>query len=210
MVLFCNSGHIHCLTAKEIEMNKRLFAAGAVLALGMMTVGCAENNDGAANKAAPAARKLADAATAVCMIEPTKGNNVKGEVKFTEANGKVTVVADLSGLEPNSKHGFHIHAGTECGDDGMKAGGHFNPDNHQHGLPNAAQHHAGDFGNIEADKDGKAHVELTVDDITINGAKNAVAGHAMIVHAKADDGSQPVGNAGARIACGIIKASEQK
>jgi Cu-Zn family superoxide dismutase len=173
------------------------FAAAAVLSLGFLA-GCAEGD-----KDAP--KTLADAKVAVCTIEPTKGNSVKGMVTFTQDGAKVKVVADITGFEANTKHGFHVHAGTECGDDGMKAGGHFNPENHEHGLPEKAVRHAGDLGNLEADKDGKAHLEITVDNITIGGDKNDVVGHAMIVHAKVDDGSQPTGNAGARIGCGIIK-----
>jgi Cu-Zn family superoxide dismutase len=91
----------------------------------------------------------------------------------------------------------------------MAAKGHYNPEKHQHGLPDKAERHAGDLGNIEADNSGMAHLELTVDNITINGAKNPILGHAMIVHANADDGSQPTGNAGGRIGCGIIKMAEK-
>jgi superoxide dismutase, Cu-Zn family len=157
---------------------------------------------------------LSDAAAnhAMCTIEPTKGNTCKGVVHFTQEGDKVKVVADLSGLAPETKHGFHIHEGTEVGEDGMKAGGHYNPDKHQHGLPDkpAAERHAGDFGNLTADKEGKAHLEITVDNITINGSKNPIVGHAMIVHEKADDGGQPTGNAGGRIGGGIIKLAEAK
>jgi len=121
---------------------------------------------------------------------------------------KVRVTADISGLTPNAKHGFHIHEGTECGEDGMAAKGHYNPEQHQHGLPDAGddKRHAGDFGNLQADGSGKAHYEGTFDNISISGAKNPIVGHALIIHAKPDDGSQPTGNAGARIGCGIIKA----
>ena len=86
----------------------------------------------------------------------------------------------------------------------MSAGGHYNPEGHQHGLPDNANRHAGDFGNVAADDQGKVHFELTADNISISGQKNPIIGHAVIVHAKPDDGSQPVGNAGARIACGVI------
>lgn len=161
---------------------------------------------GCQNEAATKEAKLADnKIEAMCSIEPTKGNMAKGHVHFTQVGDNVMVVADIEGLAPDSKHGFHIHEGTECGEDGMKAGGHYNPEKHQHGKPGDANRHAGDLGNIEADKDGKAHLELTVDNITINAAKNPIVGHAMILHAKADDFGQPVGNAGPRIGCGIIK-----
>ncbi|MGA2496412.1 MAG: superoxide dismutase family protein [Tepidisphaeraceae bacterium] len=170
-----------------------------------MVLGCFQVACSADNKEPAKGDKVA-----VCEIGPTKGNTVKGLVTFTQIGDKVKVVADVSGFEPNTRHGFHIHEGTECGEDGMKAGGHYNPEKHEHGLPDKAMRHAGDFGNLEADKDGKAHLELTVEGITIDGDKNPILGHAMIVHAKLDDGSQPVGNAGARIGCGLIKLKDKE
>lgn len=162
----------------------------------------------------PQPKKLADNAAAneaMCDVEPTKGNQAKGHVHFVQDGDKVKVMAHITGLTPNQKHGFHIHEGTECGDDGMKAGGHFNPDKHDHGLPDSekGKRHAGDMGNLTADKDGVAHLEVTLDAVTIGGDKaNNIVGHALIVHAKPDDGGQPTGNAGGRIACGIIKAAK--
>jgi Cu-Zn family superoxide dismutase len=194
-------------------------ACGAAVWLGVAGLGC--NNSGTTSQDKDSVRaKTADArplaeqggvkkelSSAVAEIEPTQGNQAKGTVTLTQSGGKVRVLAEMSGLKPNSKHAIHVHEGTECGHDGMKAGSHYNPDKHEHGLPTAANNkkHAGDWGNLEADEDGKAKLDLTVDNITINGAKNPVLGRAVIVHEKADDGSQPVGNAGARIGCGIIK-----
>jgi Cu-Zn family superoxide dismutase len=151
--------------------------------------------------------RAAAGAVAICNVEPTKGNSAKGVVTFTQKGDKVTIVAHISGLTANQKHGFHIQEGMECGEDGMLAKGHYNPDKHEHGDPGKDNRHAGDMGNLEANADGVAHLELTVDNISVNGAKNPVVGHAIIVHAKTDDFSQPVGNAGPRIGCGIIKIS---
>jgi Cu-Zn family superoxide dismutase len=86
----------------------------------------------------------------------------------------------------------------------MSAGGHYNPENHQHGLPETEMRHAGDLGNLEADSEGKATLERTVSNISIAGMKNPIIGRGVIVHAKVDDGGQPVGNAGGRIGCGVI------
>jgi Cu-Zn family superoxide dismutase len=120
----------------------------------------------------------------------------------------VKVVADLEGLNPGQKHAFHIHQNGDCtSSDGMSAGGHYNPEGHQHGLPEAEKRHAGDLGNVQADNDGKAHYEIRVANISISGPMNPILGRGVIVHAKVDDGSQPVGNAGARIACGVIGAA---
>jgi superoxide dismutase, Cu-Zn family len=194
-------------------MNHRALLAATILATAA-AVGCAHDwehkktadNTTQPKKLAADDKKLLNAA--VCELHPIKTSTVKGTVTFTEAAGKVKVVAHVTGLTPNQKHGFHIHEGTECGDDGMKAGGHYNPEKHEHGLADKEKRHAGDFGNLQANDKGEAHFELTVDNITLNGAKNPVLGRAMIVHAKPDDGGQPTGNAGDRIACGLIKAKD--
>ena len=86
---------------------------------------------------------------------------------------------------------------------GASAGGHFNPEGHDHGLPATEKRHAGDFGNVTADAAGKAKFSLVVDNLTVS-KWNGVAGRSVIVHAKADDGGQPTGNAGGRVACGVI------
>jgi Cu-Zn family superoxide dismutase len=77
-------------------------------------------------------------------------------------------------------------------------------------LPDSENRHAGDLGNVQADDQGKAHYEITVTNISIMGAKNPILGRGLIIHAKVDDGSQPVGNAGARIACGVIGVANPK
>ena len=142
----------------------------------------------------------------VATLKPTQGNRVKGTVRFNESGGKMRVVADISGLKPG-KHGLHIHEKGDCSaPDATSAGGHFNPEKKNHGSPEAAEHHMGDLGNIEADAKGKAHLDLRVDFLTIAEDPNTIAGKAVIVHANEDDlHSQPVGNAGARVACGVIQ-----
>ena len=144
-------------------------------------------------------------AQAVVVLHSTMGQQCHGIVHFTQDGDSVKVVADLEGLAPDQKHAFHIHQYGDCtAADGMSAGGHYNPEGHQHGLPDSEKRHAGDLGNIQADSEGKAHYEITVSNISIQGQKNPILGRAVIVHAKPDDGGQPVGNAGARIACGVI------
>lgn len=142
---------------------------------------------------------------AVAVMHPTAGNKAKGTVRFTQAGEKVRIVADIEGLNPNQKHAIHVHEFGDCTSaDAMSTGGHYNPEGHQHALPNGKTRHAGDLGNLQADASGKAHYEITVDNISIAGMKNPIIGRAVIIHAKEDDGSQPVGNAGARISCGVI------
>jgi Cu-Zn family superoxide dismutase len=138
-------------------------------------------------------------------LHATAGNKCHGTVRFTQEGDAVKVVADIEGLNPGQKHAFHIHQFGDCtSSDGMSAGGHYNPEGHQHGLLEKEMRHAGDLGNVQADNDGKAHYEITVNNISVAGMKNPIIGRGVIVHAKVDDGSQPVGNAGGRIACGVI------
>ena len=127
-----------------------------------------------------------------------------GTVTFTKANDAVQVVADVTGLTPG-KHGFHIHEFGDCSaTDATSAGGHFNPTHKPHGAPDAAERHAGDLGNIEADASGKAHLEWKDKVMKLTG-EDSIVGHAVIVHEKADDlKTQPTGNAGGRVACGVI------
>ncbi len=144
-------------------------------------------------------------ATASADMFPTEGNEASGSVTFEEIDGTVRIVAQLSGLAPG-KHGFHIHTTGDCSaPDGTSAGGHFNPANTEHGAPDSPTHHAGDLGNIEADADGDVGFEMTVNFISLSEGPNSVAGRAVIIHAAEDDFGQPTGNAGARLACGIIE-----
>jgi len=141
-------------------------------------------------------------------ITPTQGNTCQGTVRFEERkDGAIRVTADLSGLEPNTKHGFHVHETGDCSaPDAMSAGGHYNPTQHPHALPPAAERHAGDLGNVTSDASGNVHYVITVTNISLSSSGNSVLGRAVIVHAKPDDGGQPTGNAGARVGCGVIAA----
>lgn len=143
---------------------------------------------------------------AVAIMRPTAGNKCSGKVHFVQDGASLKIVADIEGLTPGQKHGIHVHQfGDPSAPDGVSAGGHFNPEGHMHALPTSAEpRHAGDLGNLEADKDGKAHYELTVDNISIAGHKNPILGRGLVIHAKPDTGAQPTGNAGDRIAVGVI------
>jgi len=138
------------------------------------------------------------------VLAPTEGNAVSGVVSFTQMANGIKIVADVSGLTPG-EHGFHVHEWGDCSaPDAMSAGSHFNPSDEPHGAPDALHHHAGDFGNLIADAAGKAHYEWIAHNISLSGM-HSIVGRGMIVHAKRDDlHSQPVGDAGARVACGVI------
>jgi Cu-Zn family superoxide dismutase len=142
---------------------------------------------------------------ATAQLEPTKGNNAKGTVVFTQRGDKVVVTAQVTGLTPGG-HGFHIHEKGDCSSgDGMSAGGHFNPTNKQHGDPASANHHGGDMPMLQADASGNANLETTLDVIGIGSGAADIVGKAVIVHKDPDDFmTQPTGNSGARVACGII------
>ncbi len=141
---------------------------------------------------------------AVAVLYPTKGNSVFGIVKFEAVSEGIRIVADLTGLTPG-KHGFHIHEYGDCSaEDGTSAGGHFNPAKMPHSSPSSKERHVGDLGNIEADKDGKAHLDYVDAMISLTG-KNSIIGRGVVVHEKEDDlKTQPTGAAGARIACGVV------
>ena len=141
---------------------------------------------------------------AICVLYPTQGNNVSGTITFTQTDNGVQVVADLKGLSAG-KHGFHIHEFGDCSSpDGMSAGGHYNPMNMPHGGPMDMNRHEGDMGNIVADESGNAHFEYTDKILKIVGP-NSIVGRSVIIHKGEDDlKSQPVGNAGARVAYGVI------
>ena len=153
-----------------------------------------------------AAQMESDMARATATLEPTQGNNASGEVTFTEDQGGVHVQGRITNLS-EGQHGFHIHENGDCSaPDASSAGGHFNPTNAQHGAPSdpQGQHHIGDMGNIMANASGTAIVDTTFDYLTLNG-QNSIIGRAVIVHQGADDlTSQPSGDAGPRLACGVI------
>ncbi len=145
---------------------------------------------------------------AQAVLNPTEGNEVHGTVTFMATDKGVLVAVDVDGLTPG-KHGFHIHEKGDCNSpDGSAAGGHFNPHSMEHGSPEDATRHDGDMGNIIADVKGHAHLEYIDPKISLVG-EHTVIGRSVIVHAGEDDfKTQPTGNAGARVACGVIEAME--
>jgi len=145
--------------------------------------------------------------SATAVLKPTAGNTATGTVTFTQKGDKVAVVAAITGLSPGP-HGFHIHEKGDCSAaDGMSAGGHFNPSGKPHGDPATAEHHAGDMPQLVADAGGKATLNAELSPMAIGGAGDIV-GKAVIVHKDADDyKTQPTGNSGARVACGVIAKS---
>jgi len=144
---------------------------------------------------------------ATSIIEAKNSSGVSGTIIFTETNGMVLMTANISGLTPGN-HAIHIHAIGDCSaDDGISAGGHWNPTEVSHGAWGVAPFHIGDIGNLEANTDGTASLSRNTDLWCIDCsdvAKNIV-GKAIIIHEGPDDfSSQPSGAAGPRIGCGVI------
>ena len=145
---------------------------------------------------------------ATARLQPTSGNSTAGTVDFVQVGDKVRVSAKVSGLKPGQEHGLHVHEAGDCSSaDGMSAKGHFNPLGKPHGPGRTAERHAGDMPNLKADASGNANMTVVLDVITVPAGPTSVMGRGVIVHAQPDDYvSQPVGNAGARIACGVVQA----
>ncbi len=144
---------------------------------------------------------------AVANLASASGSLVSGRLTLSSAEGGVRIRGDIGGLQPGSAHGFHIHETGDCSTvDASSAGGHFNPDTKPHGRSGMGAHHAGDIDNLVADAGGVAHVDALVRGVGLSAGPNDIVGRAVIVHATQDDySSQPAGNAGARVACGVIR-----
>jgi Cu-Zn family superoxide dismutase len=153
---------------------------------------------------------LAAGAKAVANLESRSGSKVTGKVTFTEHKGKVSMKVDVKGLTPGV-HAIHVHEKGDCSaPDATSAGGHWNPTSENHGKWGHAPFHHGDIGNLIADAKGNAKLTLESELWTLgDGKPSDVVGHAVVVHATMDDFmTQPTGNAGGRVACGVIEKAQ--
>ena len=154
---------------------------------------------------APSATALAPPPASTALLKGPNGERI-GQVLIQQVPTGVVIDVDVKGLTPGW-HGMHIHEKGDCSAvDASSAGGHFNPTAAPHGRMETTPHHAGDMDNIVADGEGVAHVNMHVSGVTLGGGlPTDIAGRALVVHAKADDyHSQPSGDAGSRVACGVI------
>ena len=145
--------------------------------------------------------------TAKAELQSKSGSSVTGALSLRQESAGVRITGDVRGLAPASTHGFHVHEKGDCSaPDASSAGPHFNPGGSPHGKMGAGPHHAGDMPNIVADKRGTARVDVLVPGATLGEGANSVTGRAIVVHRDPDDyQTQPAGNAGPRVACGVIR-----
>ena len=181
-------------------MNKRLISALAgaftAIAAASLVVGCASSTP-----AAPAGAQVK------ATIEPRSGSNVRGWATFTDrSTGGVAVVVHIENAPPGV-HGLHVHERGDCSaSDASSAGAHFNPGGMQHAGPADTQRHAGDLGNITIESNGTGHLEMVTDLLTVRPGPNSVVGKSVVFHEKADDlKTQPSGDAGGRLGCGVVQ-----
>lgn len=157
---------------------------------------------------APAAETAPQAsATATATLAAASGSTAGGQLMFTATSDGVTIAGELTGLPPSTEHGFHVHEKGDCSaPDATSAGDHFNPDMAPHAGPTVSPRHLGDIPNVQSDATGKAVVNATIAGATLrDGGLHDLVGKAVIVHARADDyKTQPSGNSGDRIACGVV------
>lgn len=192
----------------------RLVPYSVAFAAALALVGCAgtgEHRTGSpvAATTGASASGASSVAGATANVTAASGSLVSGQLKLMPMGDGVHVTGEIGGLAPNSTHAFHIHEKGDCSAaDASSAGGHFNPAGQPHGRASAPKHHAGDSDNLVADAQGVAKVDAHFSGVVLGGgAGNDAVGKAVVVHADPDDyRSQPAGNAGSRIACGVIKA----
>ncbi|MGV8943129.1 superoxide dismutase family protein [Thermomonas sp.] len=184
-----------------------ILTAALVVAL----AGCASTAPMAKSAATMPAKPMTGVSTAhvaEASLASASGSIVSGKLTLVPMQGGVHVTGEIGGFGPGTSHGFHIHEKGDCSAaDASSAGGHFNPAGQPHGRAEQGAHHAGDTDNLVANAKGVAKVDTHIMGVSLGGgAGNDIAGRAFVVHAAPDDyTSQPAGNAGARLACGVIR-----
>ena len=179
-------------------------ASATVTALAVLTLASCKSITEEKKPIVAVAEMLPTSAAAAANLKPT------GTVTLTQiGTNRVLIKAEISGLKPYSEHGFHVHAVPDCSGDGLRTGAHFNPDGHPHGDPSHILRHAGAMFNIKTDGAGLGTTRQEVDTIMLTPGKYSIIGLPLITHRDPDDYvSQPLGNAGPRVSCGIIKLVE--
>ena len=185
-------------------MKTTAFRTVALVAIVAGLGACASRSNDGPNPRTEASVNLTSAAGGT--PQPNPQSPVQGTLNFSEVRGITSVTGTVTGLKPNAPHGFHVHEKGDCSTpDFSSAGGHFNPTNQPHGAHGSGLHHVGDMPQLMADASGTAKVSFNSQTLKLRGP-NSIIGKAVIVHRDPDDvNHQPVGNAGPRLACGVIK-----
>lgn len=190
-------------------MNRSRYGWMIAIAAALVLMGCggAEPAPEPEPAPAPAPPPEPEPISASAALQGRAGSETSGTITFTQTGGVVHVVAEVSGAGAAGDLGLHVHETGDCSaEDFTSAGGHFNPTEGIHGGPAADERHAGDLGNITIGEDGTGRLELTTDLLSVEAGPNSVVGRGVILHEKADDlVSQPTGDAGGRIACGVVQ-----
>ncbi len=175
--------------------------AGALFAT--FVVACADMRNGPTAYSDP---------SALAVLSPTQNSSVHGVAVFVRAGDVAKVDLNITGFKPGSTHGLHVHESGDCtARDASSAGAHFNPGSTEHGGPGSAHRHLGDLGNVVADSKGDILLSFEVGDIAFGNGPDSIVGHGLVVHADRDDlKSQPAGNSGARLACGLITRNSDR
>lgn len=189
---------------------------GFLLAAGLtIFAGCGGNEPNGVNEmsgATPQAAAPGSTSAAGPMVHvtlaPTTGHKATGMLMLSETADGVKVTGNITGLNPGSEHGFHVHEVGDCSaPDASSAGDHFNPTAQAHGDPHGDTHHLGDMVNLAVNDGGQAEVDVTLEGLRLTGpADRSANDRAVVVHAQRDDyKTQPSGASGDRIACGVIR-----
>lgn len=184
-------------------MKASILRAATALAAAATLAACSSTSPNAPN---PRTVATAPLNAAVGVPQPNPQSPVQGAISFSELRGIVSVSGTVTGLKPNAAHAFHVHENGDCSaPDFSSAGSHFNPTGTPHGQHGSGLHHLGDMPPLMADASGTAQVSFNSQTLTLRGP-NSIIGKSIIVHRDPDDfNAQPVGNAGPRLACGIIR-----
>ncbi len=183
-----------------MPFNPRLSALALSAGAALLLSACAVPHTGSTPQATAMTQLRATS-----IDQPLAAKPVAGTLRFAQTGGTVTVTGEVSNLKPNALHGFHVHERGDCSaPDASSAGSHYNPTGTPHGAHGVGAHHVGDMPQLKADATGVAKVQFTSQSLTLDGP-HSIVGKSVIVHRDPDDvNAQPVGNAGPRLACGVI------
>jgi Cu-Zn family superoxide dismutase len=173
------------------------------------TYPAAGTSGGTADAGAKGTAAVATGPSATAAIEPRSDSTLTGTSQWTTVDGGLGAHVEVQGAAPGL-HGVHVHEKGDCSDPkALSAGPHYNPNmGAHHGGPATPVRHGGDLGNIQVDSSGKGTLDVVVADVTVDDPANGIVGRAIVVHEKTDDlQTDPTGNSGARIGCGVIQRS---